>query len=110
MANTPMRKGKRSSVNPGSPLESADLPASRLQELRFIESCRGETLHGTGNLLGDFGQNLGIVVVSGCCHDGFGSRDSLLTLLGVVFDVQRSRALLHEDTGADKDGLCAQLH
>ena len=39
-----------------------------------------------------------------------GAGDGLFALHGVVLDVERRGALLHEDAGADEDGLGAELH
>src|SRR5580692_708965 len=86
------------------------LPAAGLQKLRLFEGGCGQTLHRARNLLADFGENLRVFIVGRCDDDGFGARYGLLAFFHVVFDVERRSALFHEDSRADEDGFCAQLH
>src|ERR1700758_5861652 len=49
------------------------LPAARLQELAFLETSYGKTLHCAGHLLAGFGERLRIVVMCGGDDDSLGA-------------------------------------
>src|SRR6266446_3648597 len=84
------------------------LPAAGLHEIPLFDGGGGEALHGAGDGLAGFGDDLRVVEVSGGDDDGAGAGDGLFALLGVVLDVEGSGALLHEDAGAYEDGLGTQ--
>src|ERR1700722_4565802 len=93
------------------------LPAASLKELALFETRHGQTFHRTGDLLACFGERLGIVEMRGADDYGVGAGLGFCALFGIVqpavriaLDIQRRGALLHEDSGADEDGLRAKLH
>ncbi len=86
------------------------LPAAGLHELGLFDGGGGEALHGAGDGFAGFGDDLGVVEVGGGDDDGLGAGDGFFALDGVVLDVERGGALLHEDARADEDGLGAELH
>jgi len=53
-----------------------------LELVLLFKGGGGEALHGSGDLLGDLGENLGIVVVGGGDDDGLGAADGLFAFLG----------------------------
>src|ERR1700722_7509756 len=94
------------------------LPAAGLQQFTLFQTGYRQTLHGSGHLLADLGQHLGIVVMSSGDHDCLGSGLCFLALLWVTgragfriqFDVEWGGAFLHEDSRSDKDSLRPKLH
>src|ERR1700733_5993666 len=93
------------------------LPAASLKELALFETRHGQAFHRAGDLLACFSERLGIVEMRGGDDDGFGAGLGFGTLLGIIqltvrvaLDIQRRGALLHEDSGAHEDRLCAKLH
>jgi hypothetical protein len=91
-------------------LERRSLPAAGLHEVALFDGGGGEALHGTEDGFGGFGDDFGVVEVCGGDDDGLGAGDGFGALCRVVFDVEGGGALLHEDAGADEDGLGAELH
>src|ERR1700744_5068695 len=82
---------------------AASSPAAGLEELGFLDGGGGEALHGAGDLLAGFGDDPWIVVVGGGDDDGPGTGDCFGAFFGIVFDIERGGALLHEDSGTDED-------
>src|SRR5437867_7718904 len=71
------------------------LPAARLEQVRLLELGRLDTGHGIAEVLGDLGQNIGVLEV----------RRRLDHCLG-----PRRRIGRLENAGAHEDGLGAELH
>jgi hypothetical protein len=86
------------------------LPASGLHEVLRFDRCCCETLHGADDGFAGFSNYLWVVEVGGGDDDGAGSADGLFAFLRIVFDVEGSGALLHEDAGAYEDCFGAELH
>ena len=91
-------------------MKGLDLPAAGLHEVLLFDGGGGEALHGAGDGFAGFGDDFGVVEVGGGDDDGAGAGDGFFALERVVLDVERGGALLHEDAGADEDGLGAELH
>src|SRR6185437_12576076 len=74
------------------------LPSPRLKKFLLFDGRGGKALHGAGDLLADFGQDLGIVVVRCRSDDGLGTADGFFALLGVMLHIEWRGALLHKDS------------
>jgi len=59
-----------------------------LELVFFFEGGGGQALHGSGDLLGYLGENLGVVEVGGGYDDGLGAANGFGALLGIVFYVE----------------------
>src|ERR1700729_611530 len=88
---------------------SCALPAAGLHELRFFDAGGGQALHCASDGLAGFGDDLGVVEVGGGDDDGACAGDGFFTLFRRVFDVERSGAFFHEDSGANEDSFGAEL-
>src|ERR1017187_2414993 len=86
------------------------LPAAGLHEVLLLDGGGGEAFHAADDGFAGFGDDLGVVEVGGGDDDGASAGDGLFALDGIVLNVERGGALLHEDAGADEDGFGAELH
>src|SRR6202012_230533 len=94
------------------------LPAAGLQQFTLFQTGYRQTLHGSGHLLADLGQHLGIVVMSSGDHDRLGPGLCFFAFLrvtrragfGIQFDVERGGAFFHEDSRPNKDSHRPKLH
>src|ERR1035437_3776289 len=73
-------------------------PAAGLELVLQFDAGGGEALHGAGDLLADFGEDLGVVVVGGGHDDGAVAADRFGALLGIVFYIERRGVALHKNT------------
>ena len=103
------------------------LPAAVLHHVGVGDAGYGEALHGAEAVFRGFGEDGGVVEVGGGADDGLGAgfgfgalggvdevagfdAEEFGIVFGVAAHVELDVAFLHEDAGADEDGLGAELH